>query len=58
MSPQVSADTLLQLFLAVLLERRVLLRSSQYWIMTVAAEALCQLLHPFKLQVRLGKWKH
>lgn len=45
-----SADTLVQMFLAVLLERRVLLRSSQYWLMTVAAEAVCQLLYPFKYQ--------
>jgi hypothetical protein len=44
------ADQLATLFVAVLLERRVLLRSQQYWLLSAVAEGLVELLHPFKFQ--------
>jgi hypothetical protein len=40
-------DNLLLLFAAVLLERRVLLRARQAWLLTLAAEGLVRLLYPF-----------
>ncbi|KAJ6672563.1 C-MYC PROMOTER BINDING PROTEIN [Salix viminalis] len=44
------ADNLLKLFTAVLLERRVLLRSNKYSLLTVASEAICHLIYPFRWQ--------
>ncbi|KAF9671422.1 hypothetical protein SADUNF_Sadunf12G0046000 [Salix dunnii] len=43
-------DNLLKLFTAVLLERRVLLRSNKYSLLTVASEAICHLIYPFRWQ--------
>jgi hypothetical protein len=44
------AEQLASLFVGVLLERRVLLRSAQYWLLSAVAEGLVELLHPFKFQ--------
>lgn len=44
------ADNIVLLFAAVLLERRVLLRCRQYWLMTAVAEGITRLLYPFKFQ--------
>ncbi|KAL2624334.1 hypothetical protein R1flu_008579 [Riccia fluitans] len=43
-------DNVIRLFTAVLLERRVLLRASKYSVLTMIAEALCQLIYPIKWQ--------
>ncbi|XAR63896.1 hypothetical protein NMG60_11024041 [Bertholletia excelsa] len=43
-------DNFLQLFTAVLLERRVLLRSNKYSLLTLVSEALCHLIYPFRWQ--------
>ncbi|KAL3688572.1 hypothetical protein R1sor_014881 [Riccia sorocarpa] len=43
-------DNVIGLFTAVLLERRVLLRASKYSVLTMIAEALCQLIYPIKWQ--------
>lgn len=45
-----SPANLTAIFAAVVLERRVLLRASQYRLLTHTAEALCCLLWPFKFQ--------
>lgn len=44
------ADNLLLLFAAVLLERRVLLRARQAWLLTLTAEGIMRLLYPFTWQ--------
>ncbi|KAK9811344.1 hypothetical protein WJX72_002179 [[Myrmecia] bisecta] len=43
-------ETLMCLFEAVLLEKRVLLLASQYSLLTAVAECICQLLYPLKWQ--------
>ncbi|XP_031279050.1 DENN domain and WD repeat-containing protein SCD1 [Pistacia vera] len=43
-------DNLLKLFIAVLLERRILLRSDKYSLLTLVSEALCHLIYPFRWQ--------
>ncbi|XP_057516369.1 DENN domain and WD repeat-containing protein SCD1 [Amaranthus tricolor] len=43
-------DNLLKLFTAVLLERRVLLRSNKYSLLTLVSEAICHLIYPFRWQ--------
>ncbi|XP_044476985.1 DENN domain and WD repeat-containing protein SCD1 isoform X2 [Mangifera indica] len=43
-------DNLLKLFTAVLLERRILLRSDKYSLLTLVSEALCHLIYPFRWQ--------
>ncbi|XP_074304749.1 DENN domain and WD repeat-containing protein SCD1 isoform X1 [Silene latifolia] len=43
-------DNLLKLFTAVLLERRILLRSNKYSLLTLVSEALCHLIYPFRWQ--------
>ncbi|CAK7349759.1 unnamed protein product [Dovyalis caffra] len=47
-------DNLLKLFTAVLLERRILLRSNKfpirYSLLTLASEAICHLIYPFRWQ--------
>lgn len=43
-------DNFLKLFTAVLLERRILLRSNKYSLLTLASEALCHLIYPFRWQ--------
>eukprot|EP00258_Populus_trichocarpa_P022182 XP_024438201.1 DENN domain and WD repeat-containing protein SCD1 isoform X3 [Populus trichocarpa] len=43
-------DNLLKLFTAVLLERRILLRSNKYSLLTIASEAICHLIYPFRWQ--------
>ncbi|XP_057951943.1 DENN domain and WD repeat-containing protein SCD1 isoform X2 [Malania oleifera] len=43
-------DNLIKLFTAVLLERRILLRSNKYSILTLVSEAICHLIYPFRWQ--------
>ncbi|KAL2934077.1 DENN domain and WD repeat-containing protein SCD1, partial [Bienertia sinuspersici] len=43
-------DNLLMLFTAVLLERRILLRSNKYSLLTLVSEAICHLIYPFRWQ--------
>lgn len=43
-------DNLILLFTAVLLERRILLRSNKYSILTLVSEAICHLIFPFRWQ--------
>ncbi|KAL8487994.1 hypothetical protein ACS0TY_024319 [Phlomoides rotata] len=43
-------DNLTKLFTAVLLERRILLRSDKYSLLTLVSEAICHLIYPFRWQ--------
>ncbi|KAG6672840.1 hypothetical protein I3842_16G079400 [Carya illinoinensis] len=43
-------DNLIKLFVAVLLERRILLRSNKYSLLTLVSEAICHLIYPFRWQ--------
>lgn len=43
-------DNLINLFTAVLLERRILLRANKYSLLTLASEAICHLIYPFRWQ--------
>ncbi|XP_072978295.1 DENN domain and WD repeat-containing protein SCD1 [Typha angustifolia] len=43
-------DNLIQLFTAVLVERRILLRSNKYTLLTLVSEAICHLIYPFRWQ--------
>ncbi|XP_042042708.1 DENN domain and WD repeat-containing protein SCD1-like isoform X1 [Salvia splendens] len=43
-------DNLIKLFTAVLLERRILLRSAKYSLLTLVSEAICHLIYPFRWQ--------
>ncbi|KAI5660173.1 hypothetical protein M9H77_28966 [Catharanthus roseus] len=43
-------DNFIKLFTAVLLERRVLLRSNKYSLLTLVSEAICHLIYPFRWQ--------
>ncbi|CAA6666159.1 unnamed protein product [Spirodela intermedia] len=43
-------DNLIKLFTAVLLERRILLRSNKYALLTLVSEAICHLIYPFRWQ--------
>ncbi|GFS40765.1 stomatal cytokinesis defective [Actinidia rufa] len=43
-------DNFLRLFTAVLLERRILLRSNKYTLLTLVSEAICHLIYPFRWQ--------
>ncbi|KAG7944548.1 hypothetical protein I3843_15G107500 [Carya illinoinensis] len=43
-------DKLIELFTAVLLERRILLRSNKYSLLTLVSEAICHLIYPFRWQ--------
>lgn len=43
-------DNLIKLFTAVLLERRVLIRSNKYTLLTLVSEAICHLIYPFRWQ--------
>ncbi|KAK8968559.1 hypothetical protein KSP40_PGU000267 [Platanthera guangdongensis] len=43
-------DNLIRLFTAVLLERRILLRSNKYALLTLVSEAICLLVYPFRWQ--------
>uniref|UniRef100_A0A1D1XNC3 DENN domain-containing protein 4C n=1 Tax=Anthurium amnicola TaxID=1678845 RepID=A0A1D1XNC3_9ARAE len=43
-------DNLINLFTAVLLERRILLRSNKYTLLTLVSEAICHLIYPFRWQ--------
>ncbi|KAG4184537.1 hypothetical protein ERO13_A09G177800v2 [Gossypium hirsutum] len=43
-------DNLIKLFTAVLLERRILIRSNKYSLLTLASEAICHLIYPFRWQ--------
>lgn len=43
-------DNLIKLFTAVLLERRILLRSNKYTLLTLVSEAICHLIYPFRWQ--------
>lgn len=43
-------DNLITLFTAVLLERRILLRSKKYSLLTLVSEAICHLIYPFRWQ--------
>ncbi|KAK7320022.1 hypothetical protein RJT34_04751 [Clitoria ternatea] len=43
-------DNLMRLFTAVLLERRILLRANKYSLLTLASEAICHLIYPFRWQ--------
>ncbi|KAF9592710.1 hypothetical protein IFM89_016942 [Coptis chinensis] len=43
-------DNLIKLFTAVLLERRVLIRSNKYSLLTLVSEAICHLIYPFRWQ--------
>ncbi|KAL6994874.1 Scytalone dehydratase [Sarracenia purpurea var. burkii] len=43
-------DNFLKLFTAMLLERRILLRSNKYTLLTLVSEALCHLIYPFRWQ--------
>ncbi|XP_057992709.1 DENN domain and WD repeat-containing protein SCD1 isoform X2 [Hevea brasiliensis] len=43
-------DNLIKFFTAVLLERRILLRSNKYSILTLVSEAVCHLIYPFRWQ--------
>eukprot|EP01018_Ginkgo_biloba_P036033 Gb_36258 [translate_table: standard] len=43
-------DNVIQLFTAVLLEKRILLRANKYSLLTLVSEAICHLIYPFKWQ--------
>jgi hypothetical protein len=43
-------DKLILLFTAVLLERRILLRSNKYTLLTLVSEAICHLIYPIRWQ--------
>ncbi|XP_073147897.1 DENN domain and WD repeat-containing protein SCD1 isoform X4 [Henckelia pumila] len=43
-------DNFIKLFTAVLLERRILLRSDKYSLLTLVSEAVCHLIYPFRWQ--------
>ncbi|OAY59212.1 DENN domain and WD repeat-containing protein SCD1 isoform X1 [Manihot esculenta] len=43
-------DNLIKFFTAVLLERRILLRSNKYSILTLVSEGICHLIYPFRWQ--------
>lgn len=43
-------DNLIKLFTAVLLERRILLRSNKYSLLTLVSESICHLIYPFRWQ--------
>ncbi|KAL4284807.1 hypothetical protein GQ457_16G024760 [Hibiscus cannabinus] len=43
-------DNLIKLFTSVLLERRILLRSNKYSLLTLVSEAICHLIYPFRWQ--------
>ena len=43
-------DNLITFFTAVLLERRILLRSDKYSLLTLVSEAICHLIYPFRWQ--------
>ncbi|KAL3512265.1 hypothetical protein ACH5RR_024982 [Cinchona calisaya] len=43
-------DNFIKLFTAVLLERRILLRSDKYSLLTLVSEAICHLIYPFRWQ--------
>ncbi|GAA0164648.1 guanyl-nucleotide exchange factor [Lithospermum erythrorhizon] len=43
-------DNFIKLFTSVLLERRILLRSNKYSLLTLASEAICHLIYPFRWQ--------
>ncbi|GJN18579.1 hypothetical protein PR202_gb05751 [Eleusine coracana subsp. coracana] len=43
-------DKLILLFTAVLLERRILLRSNKYTLLTLVSEAICHLIYPLRWQ--------
>ncbi|XP_010549132.1 PREDICTED: DENN domain and WD repeat-containing protein SCD1 [Tarenaya hassleriana] len=43
-------DNLIKLFTAVLVERRILLRSNKYSLLTLVSEAICHLIYPFRWQ--------
>ncbi|EOY20984.1 Stomatal cytokinesis defective / SCD1 protein (SCD1) isoform 2 [Theobroma cacao] len=43
-------DNLIKFFTAVLLERRILLRSNKYSLLTLVSEAICHLIYPFRWQ--------
>ncbi|XVF50627.1 hypothetical protein PTKIN_Ptkin04bG0116900 [Pterospermum kingtungense] len=43
-------DNLIKIFTAVLLERRILLRSNKYSLLTLVSEAICHLIYPFRWQ--------
>ncbi|XP_023000668.1 DENN domain and WD repeat-containing protein SCD1 [Cucurbita maxima] len=43
-------ENLIKLFTAVLLERRILLRSNKYSLLTLVSEAICHLIYPFRWQ--------
>lgn len=43
-------DNLIKLYTAVLLERRILLRSNKYSLLTLVSEAICHLIYPFRWQ--------
>lgn len=43
-------DNFIKLFTAVLIERRILLRSNKYSVLTLVSEAICHLIYPFRWQ--------
>ncbi|XP_068307994.1 DENN domain and WD repeat-containing protein SCD1-like [Pyrus communis] len=43
-------DNLIKFFTAVLLERRILIRSNKYSLLTLVSEAICHLLYPLRWQ--------
>ncbi|KAL6552573.1 Scytalone dehydratase [Orobanche hederae] len=43
-------DNFIKLFTAVVLERRILLRSEKYSLLTLVSEAICHLIYPFRWQ--------
>ncbi|XP_038893863.1 DENN domain and WD repeat-containing protein SCD1 [Benincasa hispida] len=43
-------ENVIKLFTAVLLERRILLRSNKYSLLTLVSEAICHLIYPFRWQ--------
>ncbi|KAL0803806.1 hypothetical protein Bca101_096296 [Brassica carinata] len=43
-------DNLIKLFTSVLVERRILLRSNKYSLLTLVSEAICHLIYPFRWQ--------
>ncbi|KAL5726231.1 Scytalone dehydratase [Ranunculus cassubicifolius] len=43
-------DNLITVFTSVLLERRVLIRSNKYSLLTLVSEAICHLIYPFRWQ--------
>lgn len=43
-------DNFIMLFTAVLIERRILIRSNKYSLLTLASEAICHLIYPFRWQ--------